>query len=197
MDTQNKTQFQDDEREIMEEADNEGIVEAEEFFTTILNKDKFGNDIRYNFETIEGTGYRFDFLVTATTEYKEYYFVVEVKKRYVDECKREWDDIMMEKDKWYAQFQYDEKYRPLYFNFEDPKDNKNVPPSVSIFDLKKIRPHLGEMRQGRGWFPKKTKTKKKEKVKVLKDVYFLPKFNKEFNRYYRWDAREQTYVMPR
>ena len=188
------TQSQDDEREIMEEADNEGIVEAEEFFTTILNKDKFGNDINYNFETIEGNGYRFDFLVTATTEYKEYYFVVEVKKRYVDECKREWDDIMMEKDKWNTQFQYDEKYRPLYFNFEDPKDNKNVPRSVSIFNLKKIRPHLGEMRQGQGWFPEKTETN--EIVKVLKDVYFLDKFNKEFNRYFRWDAREQTYVMP-
>ena len=190
-----ETQSQD-EREIMEEADNEGIVEAEEFFTTILNKDKFGNDIKYNFETIEGNGYRFDFLVTATTEYKEYYFAVEVKKRYVDECKREWDDIMMEKVKWDAQFQYDETYRTPNSNFEEPKDNKNVPRSVSIFDLKKIRPHRGEMRQGRGWFPQKTKTKKKEKVKVLKDVYFLPKFNKEFNRYYRWDAREQTYVMP-
>ena len=183
-----------DEREIMEEADNEGIVEAEEFFTTILNKDKFGNDISYNFETIEGDGYRFDFFVTATTENKEYYFVVEVKKRYVDECKREWDDIMMEKDKWDAQFQYDEKYRPLYFNFVDPKGNKNVPRSVSIFDLKKIRPHLGEMRQGRRWLPKKTKTKKK--VKVLKYVYFFPIDNKELNRYFEWDEKEQIFVMP-
>lgn len=188
-------QFQDDEREIMEEADNEGIVEAEEFFTTVLKKDKFGNDISYNFETIEGDGYRFDFLVTATTEYKEYYFVVEVKKRYVDECKEEWEDIMMEKVKWDAQFQYDEKYRPLYFNFEDPKGNKNVPPSVSIFDLKKIRPHLREMRQGPRWFPQKTKTKKK--VKVKKYVYYFPKFNKKYNRYFRWDENEQTYVIPR
>lgn len=179
----------------MKKADNKGIVMAEEFFETILNKDKFGNDIRYNFETIEGTGYRFDFFVTATTEYKEYYFVVEVKKRYVDKCKKEWDDIMMEKVKWNAQFQYDEKYRPLYFNFEDPKDNKNVSPSVSIFDLKKIRPYIGEMRQGPDWFPDKTEAEKK--VKVKKDVYFLPKFNKEFNRYFRWDADEQTFVMTR
>lgn len=184
-----------EERERMEKADNKGIVMAEEFFETVINKDKFGNDIRYNFETIEGTGHRFDFFVTATTEYKEYYFVVEVKKRYVDKCKKEWDDIMMEKVKWNAQFQYDEKYRPLYFNFEDPKDNKNVSPSVSIFDLKKIRPHIGEMRQGYDWFPEKTETE--EKVKVKKDVYFLPKFNKEYNRYFKWDAKEQTFVMTR
>ena len=177
----------------MKKADNKGIQVAEEFFKTILNKDKFGNDIRYNFETIQGTGHRFDFLATATTDYYEFYFVVEVKLRNTDKCKKEWDDVMMEKDKWNAQFQYDEKYIPLYFSLEDPKDNKNVPRSVSIFNLKKIRPHLGEMRQGQGWFPEKTETN--EIVKVLKDVYFLDKFNKEFNRYFRWDAREQTYVM--
>ena len=190
------TQFQDDEREIMEEADKTGIEMAEEFFTTVLKKDKFGNDISYNFETIEGDGYRFDFFVTATTENKEYYFVVEVKRRFVDKCRKEWDDIMMEKVKWNAQFQYDKKYRPLYFNFEDPKGNKNVPPSVSIFDLISIRGHLGEMRQDDdNDFPQKTATKK-PKVKVKKDVYYFPKFNKKYNRYFRWDAREQTYVMP-
>lgn len=187
-------QFQD-ERERMEKADKTGIEMAEEFFTTVLKKDKFGNDFSYNFETIEGDGYRFDFFVTATTENKEYYYVVEVKKRFVDKCKKEWDDIMMEKVKWNAQFQYDAKYRPLYFNFEVPKGNKNVPPSVSIFDLISIRDHLGEMRQGSDWFPDKTETKKK--VKVLKDVYYFPKFNKRYNRYFKWDAREQTYVMPR
>lgn len=178
----------------MKKSDNKGIEMAEEFFETILNKDKFGNDISYNFETIEGTGYRFDFLVTATTENKEYYFVVEVKRRFADKCKEEWADIMMEKVKWNAQFQYDEKYRPLYFNFVDPKGNKNVPRSVSIFDLKKIRPHLGEMRQGLRWLPDETETD--TIVYVWKEVYFFPTDNKEFNRYYRWDAREQTYVMP-
>lgn len=187
MDTQSQEQR-------MKKADNKGIVEAEEFFTTVLKKDKFGNDISYNFETIEGTGYRFDFFVTATTENKEYYYVVEVKRRFVDKCKKEWDDIMMEKVKWNAQFQYDKKYRPLYFNFEDPKGNKNVPPSVSIFDLISIRDHLGEMRQGYGWFPEKTETD--EIINVWKEVYFFPKFNKKLNKYYRWDAREQTYVMP-
>ena len=179
----------------MKKADNKGIQVAEEFFETILNKDKFGNDIRYNFETIEGTGHRFDFLATATTDYYEFYFVVEVKLRNVDKCKKEWDDVMMEKDKWNAQFQYDEKYIPLYFSREDPKDNKNVPLSVSIFNLKKIRPHLGEVRQGRGWFPEKTETD--EIVNVTKDVYFFDKFNKEFNLYFRWDEKEQTFVMIR
>lgn len=186
-----------EERERMEKADNTGIEMAEEFFETVLNKDKFGNDISYNFEKIEGTGYRFDFFVTATTVNKEYYFVVEVKRRYVDRCKREWDDIMMEKVKWDAQFQYEEKYRPLYFNFEDPKGNKNVPRSVSIFDLKKIRPRLREMRQNPNYdFPQKTATEA-PKVKVKKDAYFFDKFNNDYNRYYRWDEREQIYVTQR
>lgn len=179
----------------MKKADKKGIVMAEEFFETILSKDKFGNDIRYNFETIEGSGYRFDFLATATTDYYEFYFVVEVKLRNVDKCKKEWDDVMMEKDKWNAQFQYDEKYIPLYFSLEDPKDNKNVPYSISIFNLKKIRPRLKDMRQGQGWFPEKTETD--EIVKVLKDVYFFDKFNNDYNRYYRWDEREQIYVTQR
>ena len=179
----------------MKKADNKGIRVAERFFEKVLKKDKFGNDIRYNFETIEGNGYRFDFLATATTDYYEFYFVVEVKLRNTDKCKKEWDDVMMEKDKWDAQFQYDEKYLPLYFSLEDPKDNKNVPLSVSIFNLKKIRPHLGEVRQGRGWFPEKTETD--EIVNVTKDVYFFDKFNKEYNRYFRWDEKGQTFVMTR
>ena len=178
----------------MKKSDKKVIEMAEEFFTTFLKKDKFGNDISYNFETIEGTGYRFDFFVTATTENKEYYYVVEVKRRFTDKCKEEWEDIMMEKVKWDAQFQYDKKYRPLYFNFVDPKGNKNVPRSVSIFDLKKIEPHLGEMRQGFRWLPDKTETN--QKVKVRKKVYFFPIDNKEFNRYFEWDENEQTYVMP-
>lgn len=186
-------------RKKMEDADKRGIEISKEFFTTILNKDKNGKDIRYNFETIQGTGYRYDFLATATTEDKEYYFVVEVKIRNVDECKREWDDIMMEEVKWDAQFQYDEKYRPLYFNVENPKDNNNIPLSVSIFDLISIRPHLGEMRYNRTWAPKRSvKEKEDEEVEYeWKKTYFLPKFNKKFNKYYKWDEKEQTFVMPR
>ena len=53
----------------MKKADNKGIQVAERFFKDVLNKDKFGNDIRYNFETIEGTGYRFDFLATVSFGY--------------------------------------------------------------------------------------------------------------------------------
>lgn len=186
-------------RKKMEDADKRGIEISKEFFTTILNKDKNGKDIRYNFETIQGTGYRYDFLATATTEDKEYYFVVEVKIRNVDECKREWDDIMMEEVKWDAQFQYDEKYRPLYFNVENPKDNNNIPLSVSIFDLISIRPHLGEMRYNKTWAPKRSvKEKEDEELEYeWKKTYFLPKFNKKFNKYYRWDEKEQTFVMPR
>lgn len=179
----------------MKKADNKGIRVAERFFKNILNKDKYGNDINYNFETIEGTGYRFDFLVTATTEYKDYYFVVEVKLRNTDKCKKEWDDVMMEEDKWNAQFQYDEKYLPLYFSLENPKGNKNVPLSVSIFNLKKIRPHLGEMRQGYGWFPEKSETD--EIINVWKKVFYFPKYNKELNNYYRWAEKEQIFVMTR
>lgn len=186
-------------RKKMEDADKRGIEISKEFFTTILNKDKNGKPIKYNFETIQGTGYRYDFLATATTEDKEYYFVVEVKIRNVDECKREWDDIMMEEVKWDAQFQYDEKYRPLYFNVENPKDNNNIPLSVSIFDLISIRPHLGEMRYNRTWAPKRSvKEKEDEEVEYeWKKTYFLPKFNKEFNRYFKWDEKEQTFVMQR
>ena len=186
-------------RKKMEDADKRGIEISKEFFATILNKDKNGKPIKYNFETIRGTGYRYDFLATATTEDKEYYFVVEVKIRNVDECKREWDDIMMEEVKWDAQFQYDEKYRPLYFNVENPKDNNNIPLSVSIFDLISIRPHLGEMRYNRTWAPKRSvKEKEDEELEYeWKKTYFLPKFNKKFNKYYRWDEKEQTFVMQR
>lgn len=183
----------------MEDADKRGIEISKDFFTTILNKDKNGKPIEYNFETIEGTGYRFDFLVTATTEDKEYYFVVEVKIRNVDECKKEWDDIMMEEVKWDAQFQYDAKYRPLYFNVENPKDNNKIPLSVSIFDLISIRGHLGEMRYNKTWAPKRSvKENEDEELEYeWKKTYFLPKFNKRYNKYYRWDADEQTFVMTR
>lgn len=185
-------------RKKMENADKRGIEIAEEFFKTVIKKDKFGNDIKYNFKTIEGNGYRFDFFVTATTEYKEYFFVVEVKIRNVDECRKEWDDIMMEEVKWNAQFQYEEKYRPLYFNLENPKDNNKIPLSVSIFDLKKIRSHLGEMRYNRTWAPKRSvKAEENEELEYeWKKTYFFPKKNKELNRYFEWDEKEQIFVMP-
>lgn len=183
---------------LMENADNKGIHVAERFFEKILSKDKFGNDIRYNFETIEGTGYRFDFLATAKTDYYEFYFVVEVKLRNTNRCKKEWDDVMMEEDKWNAQFQYEEKYLPLYFSLENPKDNKNVPLSVSIFNLKKIREHLGEMRYTMTYCPERSTREEGEKEKkVWKKTYYLPKSNKELNRYYRWEENEQTFVIQR
>lgn len=186
-------QFQD-ERERMEKADKEAYEMAVRFFTKFRDKDKNGKPIEYNFERIEGTGYRYDMYITATTPTDVSYYVVEIKARKVNECKREWDDVMIEEDKWNAQFQYDDKFQPLYFSLENPLGNKNVPLSVSIFDLKKIRPHLGEMRRGHDYFPKKTETA--NKVKVIKDVFYLPKYNKELNDYYRWDVKGQTFVMP-
>ena len=185
-------------RKKMENAAKRGIEIAEEFFKTVIKKDKFGNDIKYNFETIEGNGYRFDFFVTATTEYKEYFFVVEVKIRNVDKCKKEWDDIMMEEVKWNAQFQYEEKYRPLYFSLENPLGNKNVPLSVSIFDLKKIRPHLGEIQYNTTWATKKSvnAVENEESEYEEKNTDVLPKKNKELNRYFEWDEKEQIFVMP-
>lgn len=74
-----------EERERMEKADKEAYEMAVRFFTKFRDKDKNGKPIEYNFERIEGTGYRYDMYITATTPTDVTYYVVEIKARKVNE----------------------------------------------------------------------------------------------------------------
>lgn len=168
--------------------DTQGNIAAKAVFQNLLNLDNSGNTVDYEFEDIHGEGNRYDLYVTARTESWEHYYVTEVKIRRT-KGNVEYPDMLIEEDKWEAQFKYP-NYTPIYLNFEYTPDGGI---DINLFNLRKFRDIYDKLRGREDKYPKCSA--RPENGKKIKKVKFLPKNNKKkYNTItIKWDAEDNTF----
>lgn len=168
--------------------DVQGNVAAKAVFQNLLNLDNSGNTVDYEFADIHGDGNRYDLYVTARTESWEHYFAAEIKVRKT-KGNAEYPDMLIEEDKWEAQYKYP-NYTPIYLNFEYTPDGGI---DINLFNLRKFRADYDKLR-GRSDMYNKCSARPEEGKKIKK-VKFLPKNNKKKynNIEYKWDAEGNTF----
>lgn len=172
--------------------DAQGNIAAEAVFQNLLKLDNSGNTVEYNFADINQhkNQYenRYDMYVTARTESWEKYYVVEVKIRQT-KGNVEYPDMLIEEDKWEAQYNYP-NYLPIYLNFEYTPDGGII---INLFNLRKFREDYDKLRGREDKYNKCSA--RPEQGKKIKKVKFLPKNNKtKYNTItIKWDASENTF----